>query len=100
MKLILEILSFIPSTFSSSLIPVFYSVTLFVLMFGYTWFFLMDRYAKLVGSWSRVYFMSFYIISTIILTIVVSSILEAFSFTMKCKRKLSDIEGEHFFFFF
>ena len=68
-------------------------------MFGYTWFFLMDRYAKLVGSWSRVYFMSFFIISTIILTIVVSSILEAFSFTMKCKRKLSDIEGEHFFFF-
>ena len=61
-------------------------VTLFTFMFGFTWFFLMDRYAKLVGTWSRIYFMGFYLIATVILTIVVSSILEAFLFTITCRR--------------
>lgn len=70
-------------------------VTLFTFMFGYTWFFLMDRYARLIGAWSRVYFMGFFLIATVILTIVVASILEAFMFTMSCRRHfLQDCEDQ------
>lgn len=66
---------------------------LLVLFFTYLWSFVMDRYATLVGTWTRMYFMAFYVISNLVLKIVVSSILEAFLFVMKCKRKLADIEG-------
>jgi hypothetical protein len=69
-------------------------LSLLILSFTYLWSFFMDRYAKLVGPWSRVYFMAFYVISTVVLKIVVSSILEAFLFVMKCKRRLIDIEGK------
>lgn len=69
-------------------------LSLLILSFTYLWSFAMDRYAKLAGPWSRVYFMAFYVISTVVLKIVVSSILEAFLFVMKCKRRLIDIEGK------
>ena len=69
-------------------------LSLLILTFTYLWGFMMDRYAKLVGPWSRIYFMAFYVISTVVLKIVVSSILEAFLFVMKCKRRLIDIEGK------
>ena len=68
-------------------------LSLLILTFTYLWSFMMERYAKLVSTWTRVYFMSFYVISTVVLKIVVSSILEAFLFVMKCKRRLADIEG-------
>lgn len=68
-------------------------LSLLILTFTYLWSFMMERYAKLVSTWTRVYFMSFYVISTVSLKIVVSSILEAFLFVMKCKRRLADIEG-------
>lgn len=71
-------------------------LSLLILTFTYLWSFMMERYAKLVSTWTRVYFMSFYVISTVVLKIVVSSILEAFLFVMKCKRRLADIEGESF----
>lgn len=69
-------------------------LTLFILSLTYMYAFMIDRYAKLVGPWSRVYFMSFYVISTIVMKIVISSILEAFLFVMKCKRRLTDIEEQ------
>ncbi|KAI1307572.1 Two pore calcium channel protein 1 [Halotydeus destructor] len=64
-------------------------VTLFVFIFGYTWFFLMQRYVDLVGPWYRVYFMTFYILAMVILTIVVASILEAFLFSISWRRGVS-----------
>lgn len=67
---------------------------LLILSFTYLWGFVMDRYATMVGTWTRIYFMAFYVISTVVLKIVISSILEAFLFVMKCKRKLADIEGQ------
>lgn len=67
---------------------------LLILSFTYMWSFVMDRYARLLSCWSRVYFIFFYVISTVVMKIVVSSILEAFLFVMKCKRRLADIQEQ------
>lgn len=67
---------------------------LLILSFTYLWQFVMERYAKLTNNWSRMYFIFFYVISTVVMKIVVSSILEAFLFVMKCKRRIADIQEQ------
>lgn len=70
------------------------TVTLFVLMVVNNWFILMDGYAFMTSEGSRLYFMSFYIITMIFITIVVAFILEAFLFRIQYRLKMGDIDRE------
>lgn len=77
-------------------------MTLFELTVVNNWFILMNAYAFTVGLWSRAFFMTFYLVTMIVLTIVVSSFLEAFRFRIQYKRSTSKRDGTgslfHFFF--
>lgn len=70
-------------------------VTLFELTVVNNWFIIMEGYAKHTGEWSRVYFMSFYIVMMVVLNIVVAFILEMFLFRIAYRRQmhLEDIEA-------
>ena len=54
----------------------------------------MDGYAFVTGDWSRIFFMSFYIMTMIVITIVVAFILEAFLFRIQYKNKMGDIDSK------
>ncbi|XP_012251798.1 two pore calcium channel protein 1-like isoform X2 [Athalia rosae] len=69
-------------------------MTLFELTVVNNWFILMNAYAFTVGLYTRVYFMVFYLFTMIVLTIVVSSFLEAFRFRIQYKRSTSKRDEE------
>ncbi|XP_033207244.1 two pore calcium channel protein 1-like isoform X2 [Belonocnema kinseyi] len=69
-------------------------MTLFELTVVNNWFILMNAYALIVGNYTRAYFMVFYLVTMIVLTIVVSSFLEAFRFRIQYKRQTSKIDEE------
>lgn len=63
-------------------------VTLFELTVVNNWFIIMEGYAKHVGEWTRLYFMSFYIVMMVVMNIVVAFILEQFLFRMQYIRTM------------
>lgn len=69
-------------------------VTLFELTVVNNWFIVMNGYATVVTSFSRVYFISFYLLTMVVLTIVVASVLEAFRFRIQYKRETSKRDEE------
>ncbi|XP_046418336.1 two pore calcium channel protein 1-like isoform X1 [Neodiprion fabricii] len=69
-------------------------MTLFELTVVNNWFILMNAYAFTAGLYTRVYFMVFYLFTMIVLTIVVSSFLEAFRFRIQYKRSTSKRDEE------
>ncbi|XP_078040114.1 two pore segment channel 1 isoform X1 [Augochlora pura] len=69
-------------------------MTLFELTVVNNWFILMNAYAFTVGMYTRIYFMVFYLITMIVLTIVVSSFLEAFRFRIHYKKSTSKRDEE------
>ncbi|XP_014225608.1 two pore calcium channel protein 1-like isoform X2 [Trichogramma pretiosum] len=69
-------------------------MTLFELTVVNNWFILMNAYAITVGTYTRAYFMIFYLVTMIVLTIVVSSFLEAFRFRIQYKRSTTKRDEE------
>lgn len=69
-------------------------MTLFELTVVNNWFILMNAYAVTVGMYTRAYFMIFYLVTMIVLTIVVSSFLEAFRFRIQYKRSTTKRDGK------
>lgn len=69
-------------------------MTLFELTVVNNWFILMNAYAVTVGMYTRGYFMVFYLITMIVMTIVVSSFLEAFRFRIQYKRSTTKRDGK------
>ncbi|XP_076665106.1 two pore segment channel 1 isoform X1 [Andrena cerasifolii] len=69
-------------------------MTLFELTVVNNWFILMNAYAFTVGMYTRIYFMKFYLVTMIVLTIVVSSFLEAFRFRIHYKKSTSKRDEE------
>lgn len=69
-------------------------VTLFELTVVNNWFIVMDAYASVAHPASRIYFMLFYLLTMIVLTIVVASVLEAFRFRIQYKRQTSKRDEE------
>ncbi|XP_029823092.2 two pore calcium channel protein 1 isoform X1 [Ixodes scapularis] len=63
-------------------------VTLFALMAVNNWFIIMDGYAAVTSEFSRLFFMSFYLITMVVLQIVVAFVLEAFIFRIQYKMKI------------
>ena len=57
----------------------------------------MDGYAAEFTEWSRIYFMLFYLVTMVIMTVVVTYILEAFIFRMQYRKTVRghDIDGTH-----
>ncbi|KAJ8954129.1 hypothetical protein NQ318_005723 [Aromia moschata] len=69
-------------------------VTLFELTVVNNWFIIMDAYASISDTYSRVYFMMFYLATMVVLTIVVASVLEAFRFRIQYKKQTSKRDEE------
>ncbi|KRT86811.1 ion channel, partial [Oryctes borbonicus] len=69
-------------------------VTLFELTVVNNWFIIMDAFASEAGPWSRIFFMSFYLFTMVVLTIVVASVLEAFRFRIQYKKQTSKRDEE------
>ena len=65
-------------------------VTLFELMVVNNWHVIMQGYATVTGTeFSRIFFMSFYLFTMVVVTIIVAFILEAFLFRIEYKRKMN-----------
>ncbi|GFU29882.1 two pore calcium channel protein 1 [Nephila pilipes] len=69
-------------------------ITLFELMVVNNWFIIMNGYASVATEWSRLYFMSFYIVTMVVINIVVAFVLEAFLFRIQYKRVMGDMDKE------
>ena len=70
-------------------------MTLFELMIVNNWHVIMEGYAAVTGSaWSRCYFMAFYLVTMVVLTITVSLFLEAFLFRIQYKRTVGSDLGK------
>ena len=67
-------------------------VTLFELMVVNNWFIIMEGYASTTGDWSRIFFMSFYLFTMVVVTIIVAFILEAFLFRIQYKQRMNKDE--------
>ena len=68
-------------------------VTLFELMVVNNWHVIMQGYATVTGTeFSRIFFMSFYLFTMVVVTIIVAFILEAFLFRIEYKRKMNKDE--------
>lgn len=70
-------------------------VTLFELTVVNNWFIIMDAYASVTNTYSRMYFMLFYLFTMVVLTIVVASVLEAFRFRIQYKKQTSKRDGKY-----
>jgi len=64
-------------------------VTLFELTVVNNWYIVMEGYAWTVSHWSRLYFMTFYIVTMLLLSIVVASVLDGFIFRITYKQQMS-----------
>ena len=53
----------------------------------------MDGFAIVVNEWSRIFFMTFYIFTMIVMTIIPAFILEAFLFRIQYKQFLTKEDG-------
>lgn len=71
------------------------SITLFELTVVNNWFIVMNGYAFVAHSYSRIYFITFYLFTMVVLTIVVASVLQAFRFRIQYKRQISKRDGEN-----
>ncbi|XP_042564467.1 two pore calcium channel protein 1 isoform X1 [Clupea harengus] len=75
-------------------------VTLFELTVVNNWYITMEGVTSQTTHWSRLFFMTFYIVTMVVMTIIVAFILDAFVFRMNYSRKnkqeeaLEDPEGE------
>ncbi|KAG8190159.1 hypothetical protein JTE90_008693 [Oedothorax gibbosus] len=69
-------------------------ITLFELMVVNNWFIIMNGYANVVSEWTRLFFMSFYIVTMIVINIIVAFVLEAFLFRIQYKRVSGDMDKE------
>ncbi|KAM4807521.1 two pore channel protein 1 [Rhinophrynus dorsalis] len=69
-------------------------VTLFELTVVNNWYIIMEGVTSETSHWARVYFMVFYIVTMVVLTIIVACILDAFVFRMNYSRKNRDAEDE------
>ncbi|XP_063876277.1 two pore channel protein 1-like [Scylla paramamosain] len=58
-------------------------VTLFELTVVNNWFIIMEGYVAVTSDWSRLYFMTFYLVMMVVMSVVVAFILEAFTFRME-----------------
>ncbi|CAG0902121.1 unnamed protein product [Cyprideis torosa] len=66
-------------------------LTLFEIAVVNNWYVIMDGYAIVSGTeWSRVYFFTFYLVNLVVLTLVVTLILDAFLFRIVYQRKYGD----------
>lgn len=82
------------SKFANALNALSPTVTLFQLSSGNSWEVVMEGYVILSSPWSRIYFISFYLVTMVVMTIVVAFVLEAFLFRIQYKSKLGSIERE------
>jgi len=63
-------------------------ITLFELTVVNNWSIIMEAYVIVTGtSWTRLYFIIFYLFTIVVLTLVVAAILEAFLFRIQYKKK-------------
>ncbi|CAH0546809.1 unnamed protein product [Brassicogethes aeneus] len=70
-------------------------VTLFELTVVNNWFIIMDAYAWVSkNTYSRLFFMFFYLLTMVVITIVVASVLEAFRFRIQYKKQTSKRDEE------
>ncbi|XP_052214317.1 two pore channel protein 1-like isoform X2 [Dreissena polymorpha] len=69
-------------------------VTLFELTVVNNWYVIMEGYAHGFSEWTRIYFMTFYIVMMVVMNIVVAFVLELFLFRIAYRRtmKLEDID--------
>ncbi|XP_042904176.1 two pore channel protein 1 isoform X1 [Parasteatoda tepidariorum] len=72
----------------------FSQVTLFELMVVNNWFIIMEGYALVVSQWTRLYFMSFYVVTMVVINIVVAFVLESFLFRIQYKRATGDMDKD------
>ena len=64
-------------------------VTLFELTVVNNWYITMEGHAAVTSDWSRIFFMTFYVVTMIVMTIIVAFILEAFLFRIQYKEFLT-----------
>ncbi|XP_072004232.1 two pore channel protein 1 [Engystomops pustulosus] len=69
-------------------------VTLFELTVVNNWYIIMEGVTSQTSHWARLYFMVFYIVTMVVLTIIVACILDAFVFRMNYCRKNKDVEDD------
>jgi len=69
-------------------------VTLFQLMVANDWQVIMEGFVILYSPWCRAYFMLYYLVTMIMITIVIAFVLEAFLFRIQYKTKLGSIEQD------
>ncbi|XP_053558136.1 two pore channel protein 1 isoform X2 [Bombina bombina] len=69
-------------------------VTLFELTVVNNWYIIMEGVTSQTSHWARLYFMVFYIVTMVVLTIIVACILDSFVFRMNYSRKNTDVEDE------
>ncbi|EDO47517.1 predicted protein [Nematostella vectensis] len=69
-------------------------VTLFELTVVNNWFIIMEGVVNVTSDWSRIYFMSFFIITMVVMTIVVAFVLEAFLFRIQYRKRTTNEEVE------
>lgn len=69
-------------------------VTLFELTVVNNWFIIMEGIVFMTSDWARVFFMSFYIVTMVVMTIVVAFILESFLFRIQYRKEHLTNEGE------
>ena len=72
-------------------------VTLFELTVVNNWFIVMNGYVSVAHSYSRLYFIAFYLFTMVVLTIVVASVLQSFRFRIHYKRQTSKRDGKNLF---
>ncbi|KAJ8346886.1 hypothetical protein SKAU_G00282870 [Synaphobranchus kaupii] len=68
-------------------------VTLFELTVINNWYIIMEGVTSQTSHWSRIYFMTFYIITMVVMTITVAFILDGFVFRMNYSRKNREPAG-------
>ncbi|PIO25427.1 hypothetical protein AB205_0181660 [Aquarana catesbeiana] len=68
-------------------------VTLFELTVVNNWYIIMEGVTSQTSHWARLYFMVFYIVTMVVITIIIACILDAFVFRMNYCRKNKDAEG-------
>ncbi|XP_022783902.1 two pore calcium channel protein 1-like [Stylophora pistillata] len=69
-------------------------VTLFELTVVNNWFIIMEGIVFMTSDWARLFFMSFYIVTMVVMTIVVAFILESFLFRIQYRKEHLTNEGE------
>lgn len=69
-------------------------VTLFELTVVNNWYIIMEGVTSQTSHWARLYFMVFYIVTMVVITIIIACILDAFVFRMNYCRKNKDAEDE------